>query len=153
MAATIIGGLAVLAMIPLPAPGTSLLPICGLRSLFGLPCPLCGGTRAAQAVLQGDFAHAAYLNPLAFPAVGLLLVAALICACELVRRRPLANWDHLRHRLSSPVACTFRAVLLLVWWPIHLLAALRTPKPELVDFHNPVAKLAQHKALQLGSAR
>jgi hypothetical protein len=27
----------------------------------------------------------------------------------------------------------------LAWWMFHICSALRTPKPELVDFRNPIA--------------
>ena len=42
-----------------------LIPLCGLRLLTGLPCPLCGGTRALAAVARFDWWAALTLNPLA----------------------------------------------------------------------------------------
>ena len=37
---------------------------CPSRLLFGIPCPLCGMTRAITAVLSGDFSLAFYYHPL-----------------------------------------------------------------------------------------
>lgn len=37
--------------------------ICLLKNLTGLPCPFCGGTRAALTLLQGHLAAAFALNP------------------------------------------------------------------------------------------
>lgn len=43
--------------------------------LVGMVCPLCGGTRAVQALMRGDAATAWHYNPLAFAVVpGALLV-------------------------------------------------------------------------------
>ncbi len=47
---------------------------CVFRSLTGFPCPTCGTTRAAIAMLHGDLATALAANPLA-AAAGLLFVA------------------------------------------------------------------------------
>jgi hypothetical protein len=47
---------------------------CPLKYLTGIPCPFCGGTRAALALLQGDFHQAVMMNPLA---AGLMLLAPL----------------------------------------------------------------------------
>lgn len=52
----------------------NLLPPCGLRTLTGLPCPFCGGTRALIAWSRLDFAQAFACNPL----VGLGCIA--VCA-------------------------------------------------------------------------
>ncbi|WP_238385529.1 DUF2752 domain-containing protein [Acidovorax sp. SD340] len=36
---------------------------CGFRALTGMPCPLCGGTHACAALVQGDWAAAWAANP------------------------------------------------------------------------------------------
>lgn len=48
--------------------------LCAFRHLSGLPCPLCGGTHACAALLQGDLAAAWQANPGLLP---LLAVAAV----------------------------------------------------------------------------
>jgi|GEM_PF-747163 len=40
------------------------LPACPLRETTGVPCPLCGGTRAFASLAGLDFAEALRLNPL-----------------------------------------------------------------------------------------
>jgi hypothetical protein len=47
---------------------------CVFHSLTGIPCPTCGTTRTAVAMLHGDLAAAFAANPLA-AAAGLLFVA------------------------------------------------------------------------------
>lgn len=44
-------------------------PPCGLRTLTGIPCLGCGGTRCMKALSHGDFASAFFFNPLVASAV------------------------------------------------------------------------------------
>ncbi len=133
--------LALVALAPLRQFG---LPLCGLRMLTGLPCPLCGGTRAAQAFLCGDFSRAFYLNPLAFPVAGGLIVAGLVAAVELIRSRPLTDWTALRDRWMARTPLIL-VLLLVIWWPVHLAFALRQTKGDLLDLRNPVARAAYER--------
>jgi hypothetical protein len=51
--------------------------VCGLHARTGIPCPMCGITRAVAFTLHGDVLHAFGLNPAAPLAVlGLLFVAS-----------------------------------------------------------------------------
>lgn len=138
-AAAIAGALAVLALLPLDR-SPSAFPTCPFLSLTGLPCALCGGTRSAQALLHGEVTRALYLNPAGIPAVAILLLLAAALATEAIRGRPLLDWDHWLRKSGrlAPLAIA----LLFVWWIPHLIGALRTPKPELLDLRNPVAKAA-----------
>jgi hypothetical protein len=111
---------------------------CGFNVLTGLPCPFCGGTRAARALLRGDWATALYLNPLAIGLFAFALAFVLITILEAALGRALADWNHLWDRSYRRILIVFLAGV-LIWWPIHLSSALRKPKPELVDLHNPVA--------------
>lgn len=43
----------------------SRLSICGMQRVFGVPCPMCGGTRSFYALSNLDVAKALALNPLA----------------------------------------------------------------------------------------
>lgn len=112
-------------------------PFCGFHRLTGLPCPLCGGTRAARAILHGDFFLALYLNPLAYGVLFILGTFCTIALIEAIRGRSLADWSGLwerRHR----IVLALLVVGILLWWPIHLTLALRKPKTELVNLRNPV---------------
>jgi len=110
---------------------------CGFRTLTGLPCPFCGGTRAAHALLHGDLAGAAHLNPLAYPALALALAVAAVLLIEVIRRQRIVDWERSIHRIArfAPLI----AALVVAWWIPHILLAIRTPKPELVDLKNPIA--------------
>ena len=130
--------LAAFTAFPLGALPASRIPVCGFHLLSGLPCPLCGGTRAAQAALRGDWAMALYLNPLALVVVTALIFFVATALTELILGRtvlPWAAWRRVRGALIPALL-----VGLLVWWPVHLVSALRTPKKELIDLRNPVAR-------------
>ncbi len=64
---TVTGGLAVfcggLILYHLLEPNT---PLCALKILAGIPCPICGSLRLLQALLRGDIGAAFLLNPLVF---------------------------------------------------------------------------------------
>jgi hypothetical protein len=54
------------------------VPPCPLRTLTGIPCPLCGMTRGVTAAVHAEFGRALFLNPasiLAVAAAVLLLIA------------------------------------------------------------------------------
>jgi hypothetical protein len=111
---------------------------CGFKALTGLPCLFCGGTRSACAALRGDFAHSLYLNALSIPALGFILLLAIASATEIARNRPITDW----RSVSKPLLKLWPALILilLIWWAVHLISALRTPKPELLNPNNPIAK-------------
>jgi hypothetical protein len=64
---------AVVALKPLWLVLAPLLPACSLRATTGIPCPTCGTTRAAIALLDGRLGDALAVNPL-------MTVAALALA-------------------------------------------------------------------------
>jgi hypothetical protein len=132
------------ALAPLPPPGGSLLPTCGFRSLTGLPCALCGGTRSAQAVLRGDFARARTLNPLAFPAVGLIVVIGLIAGIEAWRGRAMSPWTQSWQKRGTLLILA-GLLGLLIWWPPHLTRALRENNTDLIDPTHPVTRALQQR--------
>ena len=121
------------------------LPMCLLKSATGLPCPFCGGTRATQAILRGDFARALHLNAAALPAVITLVTAASVLGWEAMRGRAIGDWDAQLRRLRSLLPLL--AALLCVYWLVHLMNALRAPKSELVDLRNPIAHAIHERFL------
>jgi len=54
-------------------PNTTHVPLCPFHSVTGLWCPLCGGTRAAYALLHGQFGAALQDNLLAVLGIPALL--------------------------------------------------------------------------------
>jgi uncharacterized protein DUF2752 len=69
------GMLAVAAVRPLLP--VEMVPPCPLRTLTGVPCPLCGMTRGVTAAVHGHLGHALFLNPGSVAAV-ILAVAVLL---------------------------------------------------------------------------
>jgi hypothetical protein len=133
------------ALLPfVPPSGFAGLPTCVLKSVTGLPCPFCGGTRATQALLRGDLSRALYLNAAALPAAITLVAAALLLGWEAMRGRAVGDWDALLRRFRSLLPII--VALLCIYWFVHLMNALRGPKSELVDLHNPIARTV-HKRL------
>lgn len=114
---------------------------CGFHATTGLPCVFCGGTRAAHALLRGNVRQALYLNALAFPVLFALAAAALVMLVEAARGRATSDWDALATRSARMLPLLL--ALAAAWWLPHLLMALRTPKPELVNLNNPIAAKAR----------
>lgn len=94
-------------------------PGCPFRALTGLPCPLCGGTHACAALVQGDWAGAWAASP---GALLLLLLASLWAAqwgLEGLRGQQRVQpwpWGH-------PWALLGVAVAVLGLWVLRLLGA------------------------------
>jgi hypothetical protein len=65
------------------------VPPCPLRTLTGIPCPLCGSTRGVIAAVHGDLGHALALNP---ASIGVLVLALLMVAGWRVERIRIPVW-------------------------------------------------------------
>ena len=61
------------------------VPRCPLRTLTGVPCPLCGSTRGVIAAMHGHLAHALELNPASL--LVLVLAAMLVLGWRVERVR------------------------------------------------------------------
>jgi hypothetical protein len=80
----LLGGAAWFALLPaLPR-----VPLCPVKWLTGHDCPTCGVTRALFALLHGNVAEAAALNPISFLVVLVVLrrLVLLLCAEGAFRR-------------------------------------------------------------------
>lgn len=99
------------------------IPICPSALLLRLPCPGCGLTRAAWALLAGDVATAQRLNPLAVVACPLVALVLGVAAVRYVgwRRTDLSAW------LTVPLAVVF--VALVAVWAARLAGAFGGPLP------------------------
>ena len=62
---------------------------CPLRSLTGVPCPFCGMTRGVTAVVHGNVADAALLNP---GSVLIVAAAVLLLVMWRVPRVTIPAW-------------------------------------------------------------
>ena len=54
--------------------------ICVVRSLFNVPCPTCGCTRAMLALMRGDIGAYGYYNVMALP-MALVIAAFALSEC------------------------------------------------------------------------
>lgn len=72
------------------APGVLVhLPACLLKQTLGVPCPTCGGTRAALALGQLDLAEAFRLNPLVTLGLAAFVGGGLLAGVLAALDRPL----------------------------------------------------------------
>lgn len=81
-----VAGLALIpAAIALKALPFSPVPPCPLRTLTGVPCPLCGSTRGVIAAVHGDLGRAITLNPASL--IVLVLAVMLVIGWRVERVR------------------------------------------------------------------
>jgi hypothetical protein len=133
LAVTLAFALLILKIHSFPVPS---LP-CGFKSVTGLPCVFCGGTRSACAVLEGDLAHALYLNPLSIAVLSLGFIAAMICVAEILLGQALADWSRVWKNTHKIVPIIL--LLLAFCWVAQVRSALQKPKLELLDLNKPIA--------------
>lgn len=90
------------------------IPLCAFRHLTGIPCPLCGGTRACAALANGDFLAAWQLNP------GLMVLLAIAAAHSV--QLGVEAWSGRRVQRWRIGASAWRVgfALLLAGWVLHL---------------------------------
>ena len=111
---------------------------CAFKGATGLPCALCGGSRAAQAVLRGDFAQACYLNMAALPSIAIVASVVLLLWSEAIGGNAVIDWGRLPQRIRPllPLLLAF----FCFYWIVHIADAIRAAKPELIDVRNPIAR-------------
>jgi hypothetical protein len=85
--------LAGLALVPaafvVKAVPVDVVPPCPLRTLTGIPCPLCGSTRGVIAAVHGHLGHALELNP---ASLLVLVMAAMLVIGWRVERVRIPVW-------------------------------------------------------------
>ena len=90
---------------------------CPLRTLTGIPCPLCGMTTAATGLASGDLGAAVAANPFALLLAGFTLVMAVLMVARALGLAPAAaQWPPSRRRQTLWVA----AVLAVASWAFQL---------------------------------
>ena len=101
-----------------------------------------------QAAIHGRWELALYLNPLAFPALFGAALAGVTLVIEAAQGRTFCHWEALLAGRTARMA----AALCLAFWVSHLVLALKTPKPELVDLRNPLAEKLRFLFVPAGPA-
>jgi len=84
-------------------------PVCHFREWTGIPCPTCGSTRLAEALLSGDIVGALAWNPLIFFGLAAVALWALSSAIRLIFGLPawrieLAPRESLALRIGAAIA-------------------------------------------------
>jgi hypothetical protein len=87
---------------------------CPLRRLTGCPCPTCGGTHAAMALLRGDLPAAIALNPLVATAA-LILALWLTYAIGATLRPAWRRRIVMGTRARKIVRLSIVSVIMLSW--------------------------------------
>jgi hypothetical protein len=86
-------------------------PACPFRSLTGVPCPGCGMTRLADAVVHGRIGEAAGADLAGVAILGVLLVVAVTYLVQVViRKGEPPRW------MRSPLLLAGLVALLAVHW-------------------------------------
>lgn len=101
--------------IELGSPGQS----CYFVSLFGIPCAVCGGNHAIQALTQGRWLSAFLLNPLVFLMICLTMMISMILVYDLLFKKTI--WLKLVSRGQSmlkqkPIGYSLALLLIIHWF-------------------------------------
>lgn len=96
--------------------------ICLIKYVTGVPCPSCGSTRSVSALMEGDFLHALYINPLGLIVATIMLIAPLWIIFDLISKRAsfYAFYKNTENWLKNrPIAIILVALVLANWiWNI-----------------------------------
>lgn len=89
--------------------------LCPLLTLFGLPCPLCGMTRAICALARGQFVEAFQYHALSFPLAICLVAAVPVALYELRAKQCTA----IGRMALSRRASTLLSIALVVYYGLR----------------------------------
>ncbi|MEP6697838.1 MAG: DUF2752 domain-containing protein [Pseudonocardiales bacterium] len=103
-------------------PGSG-LPLCPLRTLTGIDCPICGSTRMLHSLLHGDVAGAARYNVAALLMLPALMWFWLVWAAPKLRFRAPPAWHPSTRvlRLGLCLLLVFSVARNLPWAPFSAL--------------------------------
>lgn len=91
------------------------LPACNFRRLTGLPCPLCGGTRAMRSLADLDFGTALDFNPLVVIAAFLIVGWFALWTIDQFVEKPIR--PRLKTRFQHwPIWWIFGGLVLVNWF-------------------------------------
>jgi hypothetical protein len=101
---TLLAGLAFL-----PVPANAMFSVCGFRWLSGIPCPLCGMTRALSFLLKGQWESALRFHSLSPVVLSLLLITFFndVLSWILPKKFPLTVSSQVKAWLYLGLVITF----------------------------------------------
>jgi hypothetical protein len=107
------------------------VPVCPSATIFGIPCPGCGLTRATLAALRGDFSGALHFHPLVFVLTPLFAYLAARAGYVYVRGGAVQTLGERSFWLSRTTTLGSVAVVALVLgvWIARFLGAFGGPVP------------------------
>lgn len=111
---------------------------CAFQKLTGLPCGMCGGTRAVRMVLAGDWESVVQLNALAPWVAAVAVLGWLALLVEAASGRQLLRLPRGPMRVVLLLALTVGYGSWSLW---HVQHAVRTHNRSLVNFSHPVVKV------------
>jgi Protein of unknown function (DUF2752) len=99
---------------------------CPVATLFGVPCPTCGMTRATKLAVHGELGAATAMHPLVWVVVPLFFA---FFALELVGYVRRGEWGASSRVPGATAVMVVTAVLLFAVWLARFLGALGGPVP------------------------
>lgn len=89
---------------------------CFFASVFGIPCPGCGSSRALLLLLQGQFSQAIHMHPLILVSLALLIALPLYFFWAWLAKKKDPHWQSpLSPRLARILLFSLAALYLLVY--------------------------------------
>lgn len=98
-----------------------MVPLCGMRRWFGLPCPTCGAYRAGRALIEGRVLDAVRLQPLGIIVLPVLGVYTLYALAVICLKAPRLRVESVSTRDRRVIGWAMAGVLLANW--VYLLRA------------------------------
>lgn len=89
--------------------------VCTFAFLFHVPCPGCGLTRAATALLHGDLATATHMHPLAVLVVPACAVLGISNATTFLVRGEFVRMERWNGRWATAAGLILVVLLFAVW--------------------------------------
>ncbi|MDA1045206.1 MAG: DUF2752 domain-containing protein [Verrucomicrobia bacterium] len=89
--------------------------VCSLKTVFGLPCPTCGSTRAFHLLLNGDIGTAFATQPLVVTGSALACAYFIYSFGVIFLKWPRLRISDARRRLSNRKIVMLSAILVMNW--------------------------------------
>lgn len=105
----------------------SLVTDCPMHMIFGLYCPLCGGTRALGSLLRGEILNSLIYNPAVLPSLIAFIAYDILALRAILRNEDKIVYIHKAVWVPILVLVTLNFIVrnaLLLIWDIDYIAAM-----------------------------